>query len=283
MESFVNFTKTEDWKEMEKQFLQKEKVLNITVTDKSLWLNGKLVKLDDFTNEVDNLTKAWTEEEKKNYSVHFRVTDSKSFDWAKLQEQFKKTALYKISPRQLLPPPPPPPAHAASKMGDNPPPPPAPAPEGPFDTSDFHVLKIVLGPDKIMMGKEDNISLERINDYIRDNFSDWVKEKSKRRALLVYQLPGVDDKRTKELWDVLEAFKINSVKYEKAVIGHPAPPPPPPSPKQMIESAEDIYYNGKKISKDEASKLFKNADQYNIMLNNNSGKKILTIAEKKGQ
>lgn len=97
----------------------------IKVADEKIWLNSKQVELEDFKAALDELTNDLSEEEiaELRLNIQMQVSNrTKDPDFLeKLNDEFRKTRLAKVTGQDLMPPAPPVPPRA--EIADVPPPP----------------------------------------------------------------------------------------------------------------------------------------------------------------
>ncbi|MEH6656980.1 M56 family metallopeptidase [Leeuwenhoekiella marinoflava] len=117
-------------------------LLHIQVFGDIIDVNDQYTSIEDFAETVNKKTADWSEVVKRNFTLKLKTKDAPNDLLLRLNEEFKKTELYKVNPKSLLPPPPPapksqlppPPAPAAPKANSIPaPPPPPPAPVQPVN------------------------------------------------------------------------------------------------------------------------------------------------------
>ncbi len=89
------------------------KWLRIRINGKKIVINGKATTLEKFASSIDKLTANWNVAEMKAYKSDVQIQNVPDDFLKKLNEEYKKTKLYKANPtgHGLIPPPPPPPAN----------------------------------------------------------------------------------------------------------------------------------------------------------------------------
>ena len=111
-------------------------ILYLTIIGKQVLLNNKEITVDNFAKTFDNTTNGLTQKELKKARLWLKITNPDKKITKQLEEEYKKTRLYKAQPDHgLIPPPPPAPAspefsNIAPPMPPTPPAPPTlPSPE----------------------------------------------------------------------------------------------------------------------------------------------------------
>ncbi|MEZ4874281.1 MAG: M56 family metallopeptidase [Flavobacteriaceae bacterium] len=87
----------------------KEKTITIKIIGDNVIVNDKATTLEHFAKEVNAITSDWKEKDFINATLEVIINKSSETFMAKLEEEFKKTDLYRRSPdkKRLIPPPPP--------------------------------------------------------------------------------------------------------------------------------------------------------------------------------
>lgn len=287
--------------EVKAYLAQNEKVLNITVTGSDIYLNGAETTVENFGKDIDALSKDWTFNDKRNYSIHVRTIDPTEKIWQKLQSAFETTALYKVNPKGLIPPPPPP-APAAPQIG-TPPPPPAPAPASGTKLSEEELITRLEQDGKVISFKIDNNTVFLNNEKVEvNNFANamnvitkgWTEDELKGATVLINKsTQGADSALRTAVENEYKKTELFKAQSKHGLIPPPPPPapiaksssiqgtpPPPASTEEMARLADSIYYNDKKITVEKAESLMKDSEKYNVLFTKTNGKHLLIIKDK---
>jgi hypothetical protein len=95
------------------------KVISIIVEDETILLNGISVELSEFSDALNKLTLNWSKDELKNPYFHIDFQNATTVFVNKLNAEYRKTELSRISGTKFL-------APSTPKTGATPPPPPPP-------------------------------------------------------------------------------------------------------------------------------------------------------------
>lgn len=265
--------------------LQKEYLFSIKVEGQKLWINGKQTKPKDFSKTLDKLTENWTEKKLKNSNFRMQIIDPDPGFMEKLNNEFKKTRLSKITGHDILPPPPPMPPSAEQVS-----PPPASVNEMARneDIKKVHrerarewkekteAQRAIINEERLrLIDKEKELKEdESLTKAERKRMFEDVKRKE---ASINRKMEGVDRKR-KEIEREHMAIERKQKEIERLHHGIPVPPnpPSPPNPIEEISKIEkaggSFYYNKEKISAEQAKKLISSKRDINIHINGKNGK-----------
>ncbi|MDR5590384.1 M56 family metallopeptidase [Christiangramia sediminicola] len=239
-------------------------VIKIKVAEDKIWVNGKETKLKNFAAVVDKITKNWTNNELNGASIHMSTEDSNQRFMEKLNAEFSKTKLARVSDRDILPPPPPMPPAAESV--------PPPAPPAPVkhtsdmdeDASRMHreraeEIRALAEEQRIIM-KEEREKIRELQEELREDENITATERRKMIA-------DVKRKESEMRRKILEVEREH-MRAERAQArmrrDHPEPPmapapPPPPKPEKVIDDIDkaggSFFYNGNKIDAARAKKI----------------------------
>ena len=257
---------------------QDPKTISIKVENQKIWLNKKEVSLKQFSEAVDELTASWSEDDLKDLRILMNTKNSEPAFMDKLDKEFSKTRLSKVTGNSILPPPPPLPPAA----GQVPPPPPAP-PHPVHDKTlkeDMHKAEIDIesmrADREAIRSKQAEIrSLER--KYRNDKkLPQFEREKVMREM----------ERKQDEIERKHIEMERELIKIERKLQNMPAPPPPPqaPDPIESINKLEkeggSFYHNGKTISANEARKIIRDQEYSRIEIRQgSSGKDNLEIMD----
>lgn len=148
------------------------KTLYLNIRGNQVLLNDKEIKVADFAKSLNNITKDWNPTELKNARVWIKMENPDNNIMEQLEEEYKKTRLYKAQPNHgLIPTPPPAPtppelSTIAPPMPPTPPlPPTPPSPEKMIEemtaaraTFYYNGDKITAEKAKELFKTEDNLS-----------------------------------------------------------------------------------------------------------------------------
>lgn len=108
--------------------IQQKRLLQVSVSGNTVKVNGQTTSVSNFAATVDRMTAKWEQEDYMNTKFDLTLDDTNNGIIDRLNNEFKKTRLFKARPNDygLFPPPPPPPPAPPKPAGDAPPPPPPP-------------------------------------------------------------------------------------------------------------------------------------------------------------
>ncbi len=263
--------------------IQEKGVLHIRVEGEKIWLNDKLVKLEDFSTELNAVTKDWDDEAMENPYFYIDFSNSNTNFIEKLNKEYRKSKLSKISgtefmaPRPPAPagtPPPPPPPPVVERSEQVPPPPsakksevpPAPAPES-INTSERRMAIQEGNHRRETLRTERQILLEE-KERLRDEKKEMKKDKDLSRR--ERERMERDIAREKQRMEK----RVKQIDKEQTEIerlrGEIPPPPPPPNPIDEIDRIESVggtfYYNGNKITASKAKRIVSEKEDFNIRI-----------------
>ncbi|WP_295180592.1 M56 family metallopeptidase [uncultured Christiangramia sp.] len=208
--------------------LQKKKSVYITVNNKEILLYDKPVSLNIFADELDKLTKNWNDWQLKNPYFYVDFANSTTGFIEKLNAEYRKTELSRISGTEFL-------APSTPETGATPPPPPPPP------------VQAIKGRDpaskssnSVVGEQRDNLfSIQVTGNTLRVN---GVKTNPDKLSETLDKLSeGITDEELKsynfrmQVIDPASGFmeSLNS-EFRKSrmskVSGHDILPPPPPAP-----------------------------------------------------
>ncbi len=86
-----------------------DKKINIKIVKEKISVNNKSVELSNLTNMIDEATKQWQDNELTEFNFKVKLQNTSSDFLEKVNEEYRKTRLYKANPdgHALVPPPPP--------------------------------------------------------------------------------------------------------------------------------------------------------------------------------
>ncbi len=116
--------------EVIKHLEKKGKVISFKIDNNVVFLNNEKVEVNNFANAMNAITKVWTEDELIGATVLINKSTQGADSALRtaVENEYKKTELFKAQSKHgLIPPPPPPIAKSSSIQGTPPPPPPPPA------------------------------------------------------------------------------------------------------------------------------------------------------------
>ncbi|MCM4156090.1 M56 family metallopeptidase [Gramella sp. AN32] len=195
------------------QDTQRENLFSIKIIGTSLQVNGKEIKPKDFSETLDKLSEDKTDEELKNYNFRMHISDPAPGFMEKLNHEFKKSRMSKITGHEILPPPPP-----APPMEGTMPPLPSPAPNTYMeDSTRIHHDKMKLVHESIQNELQ---RMEKIQlNYLKD--SDLSKEEleKKRREIALeserIQLRMEESQKREEERELIMAKRLEA--HEKMI------------------------------------------------------------------
>ncbi len=290
--------------------VQKTNVIRVRVVEEDIWLNGRSVKLMNFSNSLDKITSNWSKSEMKKPGFDIDFENSTTEFINKLNAEYKKSELAQVSGQEFLAPRPPapagnvPPPPPPARMGDeNAPPPPPPAPEEPVVievvedvpsvSQDVEVIEVIdddrmeLERQRAQMHKKREELMEKRRE-LRTNEKLSQKERKKAQADI--------ERKQEEIQLKMEQVRAEHEKLRERHVAiakehkemrTPPPPPPPPNPEEVISEIEakggSFYYNGKKVTADQIRKVVNNKDNIQIKVtqkNDSPGK--IEVNDNKG-
>ncbi|MGO4912773.1 M56 family metallopeptidase [Leeuwenhoekiella sp. W20_SRS_FM14] len=268
---------------------QEYPTLKIRVEDELVWVNGESTSIENFAQTINMITKDWSKSDMMNYSLQLKSQNGVDKFVGKLTGEFRKTNLYKTNPsRQLIPPPPPPAPEVP--QGQLPPPPPPPisadpvysnAKEEVFEIEVFDVISIDIDKDNQVF--INNIKIDENNIEEALNKYNTRTSKEEREQFLDVKIKVDPDIKMGVLTDVKSALRSYGIKkisitsepvnFNKSKVQKPTQEQ---TPVVMINTLKEnngtAYYNGKKISYEEALSLMNRKNDLQILLNENKGK-----------
>ena len=208
--------------------LQERKTINIKVVEENIWLNQKEVSLNNFKDAMDKLTSSWSQEEMKKpwFKIDFQNSTTEFIE--KLNKEYRKTKLSKISETEFFAPspvapgatPPPPPPPPVMKRDGNVPPPAKLNSDKYSDRENLFSIQIT-GKTLKVDGKEIKPkNFSKTLDELSEGKTDEELGDYNFRMHISDPAPGFME-------EVNEEFKKSRM---SKVSGHDILPPPPPSP-----------------------------------------------------
>lgn len=251
---------------------QEEGVLNIKVNGEKIWLNQKLVKLEDFSAEVDAITEDWSQESIENPWFNIDFSNSTTNFIEKLNKEYRKTKLSEISGTEFLapkppaaagtpPPPPPPPVRERSEQIPPPPPPAAEHARAPHDGRSMKERD-----ERREALRMERQSLQRERERMREERMAMENDRkmSKRERERMERDMVREQERLEQKQKRLEERQVEIERLRSDI---PAPPPPP-NPIDEIDNINEaggsFFYNGEKISAEKAKDVIRKNDNINI-------------------
>ncbi len=229
---------------------QEEGVLNVKVEGEKIWLNQKLIKLEDFSAEVDAITEDWSKEAMENPWFNIDFSNSTTNFIERLNKEYRKTKLSEISGTEFLapkppaaagtpPPPPPPPVRERSEQ--IPPPPPPPAAEHARAPHERRLMNERDERREVLRMERQSLQQER--ERIREERMTMEKDRkmSKRERERMERDMAREQERIEQRQKRLEERQVEIERLRSEI---PAPPPPPTEKATQVITEDVRNENG---------------------------------------
>ncbi|WP_300436164.1 M56 family metallopeptidase [Christiangramia sp.] len=257
--------------------LMQEPKIKVKIEGNNVWLNGKKTTVNDFSEAVNEITKNWSEADLKNVNIHMSTENTEEGFLQKLDTQFSKTRLAKVSGHGMLPPPPPMPP----TVGQVPPPAP-PVPPASWAEVDIHGERakewIHMKDAERKMIVEERRKIQEIKKELEDDARFTPIERTKMREKVREKQVEINQKM-REVERKRRKIEREHIDMDRAGkhrdIPVPPNPPAPPNPADAIDDIErqggSFYYNGKEIDAEKAKQLVQKNDNIQIHVKKGSG------------
>ena len=265
------------------KYSDRENLFSVHIIGNTLKVNGKEIKPENFSKTLDILSEGKTDDELGDYNFRMYVSDPAPGFMEKVNEEFKKSRMSRVTGHDILPPPPPAPP-VRKGAGDIPPPPP-PAPGEALVISNAAEVervhrerarewremkdldrKMIVAERKRI--KEIEGQLEEDENLTQSEREKMLKEVRTKEAEVERKMKEVESKRS-EIEREHRAMEREQKRMQEIHDILPVPPPPhAPDPIESINELEDedgsFFYNGEEISAEEAKKMVRSKDYLKI-------------------
>ncbi|HKJ49410.1 MAG TPA: M56 family metallopeptidase [Christiangramia sp.] len=261
----------------------RESLFSIHITGNTLKVEGKEIKAQNFSKTLDKLSEGKTDEELKKYNFRMHISDPAPGFMEKVNEEFKKSRLSRVTGHDILPPPPPMPP----KADGVPPPPPPPNPvEAPVLSEAAEVERverqIALERREMMIAEREMVLAERqkmreIENQLREDEKLSQSERKKMLQELREQETQVQ-RKMREVEKNQAQMEREQRRMHEIQSNMPAPPAPLKAPdpiesiNELAEEGGSFYHNGKKISAKEAKNIVRSKNYTKIEINQTGDK-----------
>lgn len=237
---------------------QQDRTITIQVEEENILLNGKSVSLDKFSEALDKLTENWSRKDLENPWFEIDFSKSTTYYIERLNKEYRKSRLSKISDTEfLLPnpvapggtPPPPPPPPVIKRDGNVPPSPPsAPKHSGEgIERNNIFSINITGNTLKVNGKEVKPKNFAKTLDKLSEGKTDEDLKNSNFRM-------HISDPGQGFMNELNQEFKKSRI---SKVTGHeilPPPPPAPPAPPKLGEKYREKALEWRKM-KDAERKL----------------------------
>ncbi|WP_240713404.1 M56 family metallopeptidase [Christiangramia lutea] len=269
--------------------------IKIRVEGNKLWVNGTSTKPENFLKTVDKITKSWSDKDLKNASIEMKMQNSDKSLLTKLDKDFSKTRLGKLSGRSILPPPPP---SVKGEIVQVPPPPKVgerEIMEVPPHTSEEIELR---EKEEIIRAEHEEISAlhkkieeeENLSEEERKRILEKVENKEKqlnsrmreveRQHVKLEKKHLEKERKHRELAREHALEEREHLRKEEAYPEPPLPPSPPApaSPGELYPINATYYINNKEVKRDEALKIINEDKAFRVnVMQNDRGDDVVRI------
>lgn len=264
-------------------YSDRESLFSVRITGKTLKVDGEEIKAKDFSKTLNKLSEGKTDEELKNYNFRMHISDPAPGFMEKLNEEFKKSRMSKVTGHDILPPPPPAP-------------PAAPVHEESSEVNRAHRERAREWREMKDAEREaieaERVRIREIENRLRE---DEKLTKAERKAML-HKVNAKEAEVQRKMKEVerghaeIEREHKEMEREQKRMqrIEHNVPdapsPPPAPDPIKSINKLEkeggDFFHNGKKVSANQARKIVREEEYSMIRVRKgSSGKDELEIID----
>ncbi|CAL66739.1 M56 family metallopeptidase [Christiangramia forsetii] len=262
-------------------FQQQDRTITLQVKDENILLNGKSVSLDNFSEAINELTENWSKEDLKNPWFEIDFSNSNTNFIERLNREYRKSRLSKISETEFLAPspvapggtPPPPPPPPVQRRNGNVPPPPPPAPEhSEHELQKENLFSIKIKGDRLQVNGK-STSLNDFKETLDDLTAARTKEELKNSNFHMQILdpkPGFMEKLNKE-------FKKTRM---SKITGHNILPPPPPAPPKLGVNHRGKAREWRKMKDNERKMIVEEREKIRVIEKELQEDKKLTQSER---